>query len=381
MARRSPKGRGSVYRDGDRWVAERTVDGQRVRRVRTTRDAAYAALDALNADRNQVVASRRPTVREWCEWWLGTLDVRDSTRRGYAMYVDRYIVPHLGTIKLDALNPEHVDLMLSACAQHLSPRSVAHVRAILRNALRKAQQYRRVSINAAAIVDAVKVPQGERAILTPEQARLYRESWRGNRLEALFVVAMTLGLRRSELCGLRWEDVAGEGLSVSGNAPRKGDSSRASPYPVSMLHVRQTLHRVKGEWHIEPPKSERSKRTIPLTDELVGLLRTRRAEQRSEYLATGARPDHDLVFTTPAGGYQNPDEISHAHLARIRALGLPEVSFHTLRHLAASTLASRGFSLKEVQAIMGHASITTTANVYAHTDTSSLAERMKEIGW
>jgi integrase len=371
---RAPRGRGSVYRDGDRWVAEKRIEGKRVRRVRKTRESAYLALDELNDARKRgLTLSASPTVAEWLDNWLVTLEVRPTTLRGYDTYVREYLVPHLGSVKLDRLSPLHVDRMLAALKTRLAPRSVAHARAILRNALRKAEQYGYVTRNVAEIVDAVKVGQPERRMLTPTQVRQYRESWRGDRLEALFVIAMTLGLRRSELAGLRWSDL--EPVNGHINSPNG-----------QTIHVRQTLHRVNRETVASVPKTDRSRRDVPMTQEIAALLVTHRARQREEYLATGARPTEDLVFTTPSGRPISMNKVWIAHRDRLRELELPHISLHDLRHVSASHLAAAGFTLKEVQALLGHASIATTANVYTHSDDGLLAEKMRAVaisppGW
>lgn len=361
--RRAPRGRGSVFEDKarGRWIAQKRVAGVTHRRVRRTKAEAFLALDELNGGaRRGASLATQPTVNEFLTGWLETLEVRPTTLRGYRTYVEQYLVPELGGIRLDRLTPQHVDQALVALKRRLAPRSVSHVRAILRNALRRAEQYGMVQRNVAQVVDAVKVPNVERAVLTPAQARRLRESYRGDRLEALFVIAMTLGLRRSELAGLRWQDVE----LVNGH-----------------INIRQSVHRVNQGFVTEEPKTPRSRRTVPLTEEILELLRRRRAEQLEEYLATAARPDHDLVFTSPAGKPAGMDQVARQHRRRLEDLGLPHSSFHDLRHVAASNLAGVGFTLKEVQAILGHSSVAITANVYTHVDDDSVAERMRGLRW
>lgn len=155
----------------------------------------------------------------------------------------------------------------------------------------------------------------ERRVLTLDEARVLAEALLGHRLEALYAIAMTLGLRQSEVLGLRWGDVeaaqirsastatAGRAADVrslqAGFEPAMGKAP--SEHATAILHVRQTLHRLDRAVLLEPPKTPRSRRDVPLTDSIVSLLLARRVIQKAELLSSGARPEHDLVFTTVRG--------------------------------------------------------------------------------
>lgn len=397
-SRRRPRGLGGVHQDTrGRWVAQFDFEGQRYRRVRTTEAAAWEALEDLRRTAHSGVSvAPSDTVAAYLAQWLEGLRVRPTTARGYRTYVEQYLVPTIGDVRLDRLTPARVERMLRDLERGgLAPRSVSHARAILRNALSRAVRHGLVTRNAAELAEPVPVPNAQRRILTPEQAKVLRDSYRGDRLEAMYVIAMTLGLRMSELLGLRWEDVAlpgdasqGQGRiqatprqgtqPVNAGPPRRQEGSR--PLAAS-LHIRQTLHHVEGRTVVAPPKTPRSERRVPVTDEIAALLAWRRTVQRAEYLASGARPAHDLVFTGEAGEPLTGSAVTHRFKTRCAQLGLPPVSFHDLRHVAASNLQARGLTLVEVQAILGHASVTTTANVYSHADDGVVAGKLRGLAW
>lgn len=149
----------------------------------------------------------------------------------------------------------------------------------------------------------------------------------------------------------------------------------------SVIHVRQTLAYASGEYVTGPPKTPRSRRDVPLPEVLVRLLSGRQVQQKAEFVATGARPTHDLVFTTRAGEPLLGTNVTRELQRVLAAAGLPKITYHDLRHVAASNLAARGFTLSEVQAILGHASVTTTGNLYVHVNDEDVARRLRGISW
>lgn len=362
-ARRAPRGRGSVFEDKarGRWVAQLDHEGERYRRIRATHQGALDALDDLRARvRKGLDPGQQPTVEAFLQEWLASRRVRPTTLRGYRSKLEQHVIPAIGSIRLDKLRPSTLERLFLNLERKsgLSPRSASHVRAVLRNALGRAERYGLVERNAAALTEAVQVPNRERQVLTMAEARALAAALRGHRLEAAFALAMTLGLRQSEMLGLRWQDVQGPSLRVE-----------------------QTLHRAEGAYVLAPPKTPRSRRAVPLPDGIVALLEARRAAQRREYLASGARPTHDLVFASRDGGYQLGTNVTRELQRVLATAGLPRVTFHDLRHVAASNLAARGFTLSEVQSILGHASVRTTADLYTHTDDEDVARRMRGIAW
>ena len=196
------------------------------------RDGAEALADGLP------LAGERQTTRAFLEGWLGDTAaprVRPKTLRGYEEMVRLHIAPEVGRILIARLTPQHVEKMLSGvAAKGVSPRTVGHSRAVLRNALSHAMRHGLVARNVAALADAPPVPAREFQALTPLAARRVLEAITGDRLEALFTVALALGLRQSETLGLRWSDVNVD---------------------ASTLNIQRTLQRVNGAFTFFPPKN------------------------------------------------------------------------------------------------------------------------------
>jgi integrase len=159
-----------------------------------------------------------------------------------------------------------------------------------------------------------------------------------DRLHALYVLALYLGMRRAELLGLPWDAVDLE---------------------QGVLEVRQSLQRVRGELRLVPTKSRSSERPVPLPDVCVRALKAHRAKQAAEHLAAGV-PGCGLVFTSLAGTPIEPDNLRRSwHALRERA-GLPTVRFHDLRRSCVTLLLDLGVPPHIVMRIVGHATLDVT---------------------
>jgi len=164
-------------------------------------------------------------------------------------------------------------------------------------------------------------------------------------LEALYIVAVTAGLRRGELQGLKWDDLDLE---------------------AGTLQVRRTLSEPKGGYIFEAPKSGKG-RSVRLTRRATAALRSHRKRQLEERMKlAGLWTDHGLVFASGVGTPLLGGNLNRSFKATLRRAGLPEVRFHDLRHTCATLLLRQGVNPKFVQELLGHADITLTLNVYSH---------------
>jgi integrase len=214
-------------------------------------------------------------------------------------------------------------------------------------ALNKAVRWGLVARNVAALVDGPRIPHHEIGPLTPEEARALLEAARGHRMEALYSVAIAIGLRQGEALGLTWQDVDLE---------------------AGVLHVRRALSRVEGEYRLVETKTARSRRTLALPTVALVALREHRQRQRIERVAAGKRWDGrwGLVFCTRSGRPLHGPSVTQEFQELLARVGLPRQRFHDLRHACASLLLAQGVELKVIQELLGHSAIAVTANTYAH---------------
>ncbi len=258
-----------------------------------------------------------------------------------------YIVPALGRIPLGKLSPQNVEAFLNDQRKAgLSPRTVQYLHATLRRALGRALKWSLVPRNVATLVDAPSTRRKEVEPLTPEEARVLLDAIKGERMEALYSVALAVGLRKGEALGLRWADV---------------------DLDAGTIAVRRSLQRAGGRLQFVEPKSTRSRRTVALPNAAITALRTHRARQLQERLFAGPKwQEQGLVFTTTIGTPLEPRNVTRHFHRTLTRTGLPPKRFHDLRHTCASLLLAQGVHPRVVMEILGHSQIGLTMDTYSH---------------
>ena len=196
--------------------------------------------------------------------------------------------------------------------------------------------------------------------LTQEQAHKLLEAAHGHRLEALLTVAVTTGMRRGELLGLRWQDI---------------DFTNRS------LYIRRTANYYPGFGHVEnEPKTLRSRRKVVLPQFVIETLKRHRVTQDELRQKVGsAWHDYDLVFCNTLGSYQETQYLGDLLRALLKEAGLPPIRFHDLRHSAATIMLSMGVHPKVVQELLGHSNISMTMDTYSHVLPSMQQEAMDRL--
>jgi integrase len=313
--------------------------------------------------------------------------VRPRTADNYRSQVEHHINPALGGHKLAGLRAPHVlrwrnDML--ARGDH--PRSVSHRMACLRAALSWAVQLEMIERNVASLVPGPSVSQGDAKPLTVEQARAFLTAVKGDPWEAIYVLALTLGMRQAEILGLRWEDVQLGGPSGQSDTPmrdvRERDQvvdgvQRLVPHGSvqaargGTLTIRKALVWLRGKPTLEDPKTERSRRTLSLPVRAVSALRDRQKAQRLQRLASGKWSPHfdagyDFVFADPDGYPIERTQITRAFQRHLAAAGLPRVSFHSTRGTAVDWMTELGLTMREIADIVGHSRPSMTSDVYSH---------------
>jgi integrase len=292
------------------------------------------------------------TVGVLLDRWLDeaiALTVRPRTLASYRYVVRLHLRPALGDVALAALTAQDVQAFLNRkAAAGLAPRTVGYLRGVLRQALGFAERMDLVGRNVARLARPPRVPRRQVNPLTIEQARTFRAAIAGDRLEALYLVAVGCGLRQGEILGLRWGDVDLEGRTLS---------------------VRNALARVDGELRLVEPKSATSRRIIPMPAFVAEALAAHKERQAAESLPRRPLPPDpfaDLVFTTTLGTPLDGISVTRRFQRVLKGAGLPRQRFHDLRHAAASYMLAAGVPARVVMETLGHSEISLTLNTYSH---------------
>ena len=360
---KNANGRGSVYRraiDG-RWAASVSyvdpLTGQAKRRVyyAADSDGAYRLLRAAqrHLDDGQGLPSERETVADYLRRWMETLSRRRRPQvvAGYRAIVEHHLIPAFGHRPLQRLQPVEVNALYAKLEERgLAPNTIHRIHSVLHLALKQAEREQQVPRNVAALVEKPKpIARREGAVLSPPQARAFVAACASHRLEALFVVAITFGLREGELLGLRWCAV---------------DLDRGT------LLVDHQLQRLPREGQVLVPyaKTKLSCRTINLSPNAADALRRWRKAQAAEQLAAPPGTwsnDLDLVFTRPDGRPLRPQDLVRQDFKPLLpAAGLPPIRFHDLRHTACTLALAKGVPVITVSRMLGHSSTAFTQDRY-----------------
>jgi integrase len=310
----------------------------------------------------------RQTLGNFLSWWLADVVAprrEPKTVSAYRYAVNYYVIPALGRIQLGKVTPQQVQTLLRNMERDgKSPRTVAMVRTVLRTALQQGVKLGMVERNVAALVDAPPQVRVERKPLTADEARQLLDAARGDPNEAVYRLALTLGLRLGEALAVRWCDVNLDGgeLRVARNLQR-----------VKLDQVRPEHEVVAGGRRggsvllLKVLKTRQSRRTLVLPPSLVEALRSQRDRQAFARSAAGDRwRDTDLVFTTPIGTAIDPDNLRKQWKSLLQKAGIRDQRFHDLRHAAASLMVADGVPMTAVSRVLGHSVTSTTMNLYAH---------------
>lgn len=359
----------SIYQDGDRWRGAislgLTADGRRKRIKVSGNTKADVVVKLKEVHRSLDSGAESPTSRltvgAYLDRWIEGIPgrVEPSTAADYADTVRLHLKPGLGSKVLTKLSVSEVNaLWASKRKAGYSGNSIRIMRTVLRSALHQAEREGLLVRNVAALSDPPRIGQSEGRSLTVAEARSLLDAANDDRLEALYAITLTFGLRRGEALGLSWSDI---------------------DLDAGLVHVRRQLRRERltieeqqdseRRTHLvlRDLKTKRSRRTLHLAPALDAVLRSHRARQAKERLVAGpAWVESDLVFSTRKGTPIDPDNFAQYFHRLCARAGLGHWTPHELRHSAASIMLAQGTPLWVVSEVLGHASVAITKDIYGH---------------
>jgi integrase len=328
-----------------------TANGPKQKAVygRTRAEAAEKLTKAMSdRDGGLVFDVSNLKLGDYLDRWLPNIrdTVRQRTWERYEQIVRVHLKPTLGRIKLRNLTPTHVrSLYREKLGSGSSPRTVQYIHTTLRKALRDAVSDELIPRNVADGIKAPRPKKKEINPLNPDQAKTLLQAVRGDRFEALYVLAVHCGLRQGELLGLKWADVDLE---------------------VGKLRVRRTLSLTTSGHVYELPKNGKG-RSIELTQAASEALRAHLKRQLEEIEGLGDDyQDQGLIFSGERGQPMRPWTLTHKFERILKRANLPQKRFHDLRHTCATLMLCEGVHIKIVQELLGHADVTITLNTYSH---------------
>lgn len=303
------------------------------------------------ADKGIYTAEVKYTVGQWLDKWheVKARTVAPNTAQDYADLIRLYLKPLLGQIPLMALKPDHVEEMHKKMADNgLSARTIQYTHRVLSQALKNAVRREILSRNPCEHVCA-PTPKKHGNITVLDWPSVFKllEAVQNTMYYPLIHLAVYTGLRKSELLGLRWQDVDFNNATIS---------------------VNQTVVHVTGKGpKISATKTEHSRRPIELfPDDLAILIDLKMKRKHYMESANLFLDESSLVFANADGEPLCPDTISHKFGYALKQAGLPHMRFYDLRHTHATLMLKEGEHPKVVSERLGHSRINITLDTYSH---------------
>ena len=289
----------------------------------------------------------------WLEMVVQTTSTKTFER--YSEICRNHLVPALGCINLQKLKPLHIQEAYTGFLKSgrrdgnggLSPRTVLHHHRVFKRALKQAVRWQLINTNPADAVEPPRVSRKEVKFLDMAETATLLRATEGRTIYPIVLLAVTTGMRRGEVLGLRWKDL---------------------DLDKGFLQVSQTLEqtRMRG-LRAKEPKSKASQRRISLPPMTVHALRRHMTERSEIFLRLGVgRRNDGLVFLTPEGKPRSPRALTKEFDRLVRRLDIPRITFHGLRHTHITHLLMDGEPIKVVSERAGHASVSITLDVYGH---------------
>lgn len=350
---------GSITQRGDKYRVcfDYGIDrnGRRVRKYRTfdtKRDATRAFNEhKVKMDKGTQVMPSEYTFAQWLDYWYKDIilpQIEETTAYGYRGMIENYLKPQLGEIRLQKLTARDIQQYYTWLMDEkkLSPNTVIKHHNLLTNALNAAERQEYITKNPMRAVSPPKKRQREAKFYTPEQLGILLDKAVGTRLELPVFICAYLGLRRGELCGLRWSD-------------------------VDLEHKTITIENTRtqaGKKEIEKgTKTASSTRTLYLPDTLCDMPKAAKEHQqacRAEY--KNAYDDNDYVVVMEDGRPFRPNYLSELFAKFLADNDLPKIVLHELRHTFASLSNQAGIPAYNIGKALGHSTPATTQKIYTH---------------
>lgn len=305
--------------------------------------------------------SNRKLLTEYLEYWVEQHkpNIAESTYyayKGLVKTINNYFAP-MG-IYLDNLKPRDIQEFYTEKQKTLKSSTVLNFHMILHNALRYAVKMDLISANPCDKVDRPKPGELNGTFCTPSEICKLLKIIEDTKLELIVKMALFYGMRRSEVVGLKWK-----AIDFDNNTFIVNHTVTESNFDGHMILIAK-----------DRTKNKSSLRTYPLTDEMKKDLLKRRAEIEENRIKKASAYNNqysEYVFVDENGALINPNSVTFSFWYLLKNHGFRKISFHTLRHTAASVLLAQGVNMKQIQEWLGHSTFKTTADIYSHLDSST----------
>lgn len=315
---------------------------------------ATRALKQFESDKanDDVVKPAQDSLGEWMLYWMENIckpRVRETTFYGYRNIIENHLVPGLGNIKLQKLTASDIrnyqNEKLSG-EKRLSPNTVRKHHELLNMILGDAVLEEKLRKNPLQIVTNAKKVPVEHSIYSVEELQQLFKMIKGNRLEIAVKLAGYYGLRREEICGLKWD---------------------AIDFEKGIFTIRQAMTMAGSRVLIDETKTERSYRKEALNDDVRDLLLSlKKRQDENRKLLKDEYMDAGYILCWPDGKPYRPNYVSELFTKFLKENGMKKIVLHELRHTFASIANEMGIPIYNISRVLGHSSVAITSGIYTH---------------
>ena len=365
---RRVKGEGTIRKKGNGYEGRITVEVNGVRKQVSVYDKSQRVVVEKmqelrkKRDDNYYIENKNITLEEWLKEWMKVYKKPYISPRTYQGYVEKSktILEHLGNMQLQKIELYHLQKFISDLQNEgKSPKSLRHYYSILKMCFDDAIMCRHISLNPTRNLKLLSMRRKELNIMTKEEQLVFEGFMKKYRMGTAYIVLVNTGLRAGELSGLTWKDVDFENKALY---VRRG-MQKITTYD-------DDFNKIKRERKVTDVKTENSYRVVPMLDKVVRILQEYKKKVQAEQeelaeLGEGFKDD-DFIFKTK---YNHP--ITSEYLRKTcqgicKSNNFRKVGIHELRHTFATRSIEAGIDLRVLQEILGHASYSTTADIYVH---------------
>lgn len=359
--------KGHVRKRGTKWcfvleVGQDSNTGKRKQKwfsgYTTKKEASKAMAEKITEiNKGNFIEPSKTTIKEFFERWIEDYArnaLKPTTFQTYTTYINTHIIPSLGSIPLQKLQPTHLQRFYSEKLANgrlngsggLSPQTVRYLHAILREAMGHAVKWQFINRNVVELADPPAIRQREISTLEASEITQFLDAAKDDRYYIAFLIAITTGLRRGEVLGLRWKDI---------------------DFQTKTASICKNLVSIKGRPVLQEPKTKGSNRSVTLPSMTIDALKRHKQVQDEEKLSVGDHYNqHDLVICTSVGTLLSPRNLLRSFQRILEGAGLPKIRLHDLRHTHATLMLKQGEHPKIVSERLGHSNTRITMDIYSH---------------
>ncbi len=293
------------------------------------------------------------SLSDYLDKWLEEIAkprIRESTFSSYKAVIENYVKKTLGSKRLCDIQAYEVQKLYNDLSNRgLSSRTVRYAHVVFSSAMKQAIKWKMLMQNPCELCELPRLEKTEIKHLSTEETAKFLKVAKETKHYAVFLLAIESGMRPEEYLSLQWKDISFEQQTLS---------------------VRRAIvwKRKGGGFNFTEPKTKKSRRSIPISDSVIKVLKIHKRKQLEEKMKLGADYQKlDLVFASEVGTPIQPKNLIERYFKPLlKTAKVPDIRLYDLRHTTATLLLSAGDNPKVVSERLGHASIVLTLDTYSH---------------